>query len=583
MNLRRVVQDRSSIFVKLVLGFLLAVVPMYGAAIYLNESASDSVRHDLTQSLHARSRLFMNTFEQEMAATQRLIHYLSQDKDIQKLSTISPAMSRSEYFQAVNRVQDQMRLLKNSNSYINSAETYIPQLQMTLRESSYNPSMPETRWGAIMEAQNSELHVWNESLQMGMVYPETMHTGQEPNFVIAVQFDINRIEDSLKQLNTKGSGASIISLNQSWVLQDTSRQGFDKALLAQMKKNDTTDFTAFDTTLRYEDIDYHVYIEESAELNLLLAVHTPMADFEGPLGKYKTIFFVLSGISLLVVILFSSWIYQRIHRPLYLLVRSFRKMDLNNLERLELNHKPSDEFRYLYEQYNAMVKRMQGLIDESYKQKIRSQRSELKQLQSQINPHFLYNSFFTLHQMAEMWDIDNILPFTKHLGEYFRFITKSGHDEVSLCAEVSHAQAYTQIQSIRFQPRITASWDAIPDGQQNRKVPLLILQPLLENAYEHGMDHIEQGGIIEIRMKLVNDHLIISVEDNGQHLTDEQLQQLQERLQFSDLTEDMTGLFNVHHRLRLKYGKDGGLSFSRGELGGLRVEMILPAEKEEHL
>ena len=108
----------------------------------------------------------------------------------------------------------------------------------------------------------------------------------------------------------------------------------------------------------------------------------------GPAREIPHDLFGLSGFSLLVVILFSGWIYSRIHQPLQRMVRAFRNIDFDS-PRVELRHKHHDEFHYLYEQFNHMVKRLQVLIHEVFEQKIRSQRSELKQLQSQINPIFI--------------------------------------------------------------------------------------------------------------------------------------------------------------------------------------------------
>ena len=101
-----------------------------------------------------------------------------------------------------------------------------------------------------------------------------------------------------------------------------------------------------------------------------------------------------------------------------------------------------------------MVSKLNVLVKEVYEQKIRSQRAELKQLQSQVNPHFLYNSYFVLYRLAKIPDVDNVLRMARHLGEYFRFITRSRSDEVTLEEELKHTLAYIQIQMYRFDQRV---------------------------------------------------------------------------------------------------------------------------------
>ncbi|PIB49060.1 hypothetical protein AOA60_29080, partial [Pseudomonas sp. 2822-17] len=112
-----------------------------------------------------------------------------------------------------------------------------------------------------------------------------------------------------------------------------------------------------------------------------------------------------------------------------------------------IEHSKKDEFGFLYDRYNKMMRRLKVLIDQDYKQKMMMQKAELKQLQSQINPHFLYNSFFILNSLAKIEDTERIELFTNMLGEYFRFITKNGESEVPLVDEIKHARTYTEIQS----------------------------------------------------------------------------------------------------------------------------------------
>ncbi|MHA2855086.1 sensor histidine kinase [Paenibacillus sp. HGF5] len=576
----------KSIYPKIVAGFLLAIMPVYAAALYMNESGLASVEQEITQSLNARTNFFMRTLEQELRSTVLLMNDLSQDSDLQKLSTIAPAMSRSEYFQAINRLQGKMRLLQSSNQYVQEAKTYIPLIEKTIEQVSYEGAMPPEQMKALEEHPDRVIFEWKNKLLLGMVYPERLRNGNPPNFAIAAELSVPKMQTALLQLATGDGGAVLIGVDNSWVLTQEDGGGIGPRLAERidLEALTSTEFSKlpYNTKVKADGANYWVSVERSAFLNADLVVYVPEAEFLGPLGKYRMIFFGLSGFSLLVVILFSGWIYSRIHQPLQRMVRAFRNIDFDS-PRVELRHKHHDEFHYLYEQFNHMVKRLQVLIHEVFEQKIRSQRSELKQLQSQINPHFLYNSFFTLHQMGEMQDYENIVRFTRHLGEYFRFITRNAADEVSLKAEVGHAKAYVDIQSIRFHNRISAYWDDIPGDWERQDVPLLILQPLIENAYEHGLEEKEADGQIRVAMAAERHVLHIIVEDNGETLTDEKLRNLQSMTANSDVKGEITGLSNVHRRLRLKFGPAGGLTFSRSRLGGLRIDMTLPKQERSEM
>lgn len=572
----------NSIYPKLVTGFLLAIIPVYIVAMILNESGANHVREKNTQSIQARMTFYMRSLEQELSSTKMLMNNLSQDSDLQKLSTIAPAMPRSEYFQSVNRLHDKMRLLQGSNQYIESAKVYIPLISKTIQESSYVDPLPENQVAALIDAPNNVIFSWNHKLLLGLANPDYPRSGKDPGFVIVTELSISDLQQALLTLATGSGGAAIISSDQGWSIFNAGGEELGAQILSKVDQEALAEARllkqSYDENISLGNAAYWTSVMHSDYLNADLVMFVPQSEFIGPLSQYRMILFGLSTFSIIVVIVFSYWIYNRIHRPLHRMVRAFRKIDIGNLQ-VKLTHVHNDEFRYLYEQFNLMVERLEVLIHEVYEQKIRSQRFELKQLQSQINPHFLYNSFFTLHQMGEMHDFENIVRFTRILGEYFKFITRNASDDVALEAEVAHAKAYVDIQTIRFRHRIKAHWEPIPEAYTSYAVPLLVLQPLIENAYEHGLEDKEADGRIEINMYEDAEGLSICVEDNGEALTEDKLTQLRQLLACPEVNSEVTGLLNVHRRLQLKFGSAGGLQLSRSRLGGLKIEMRLPPEK----
>jgi two-component system, sensor histidine kinase YesM len=210
-----------------------------------------------------------------------------------------------------------------------------------------------------------------------------------------------------------------------------------------------------------------------------------------------------------------------------------------------------------------------------------TQRAELRQLQAQINPHFLYNSFFILYRMAKDEDYDNITTFLKYLAEYYRFITRDVQSEVPLASEVAHAHNYTEIQLMRFSRRISASFAELPERYRDMLVPRLILQPVIENAFEHGLKDVAEHGELIVEFIERDGTLLIGVEDNGTCLTDGDLDAMRSKLETGSEPFESTGIINIHRRLRLKFGEKSGLLLSRGNFGGLRVELKLEMKGQE--
>lgn len=572
-----------AIYSRLVLGFLCAIVPMYVAAMLMNDAASRSLKQEITQSLSARTHFFLGAFEQELRSTGVLINELSQDSDMQRLGAMASAMGIYDYFQAVDRIQSKMRLLQSSNQYVTAAQAYIPLIGKTIQGTSYIEAMPRDNITALQLKGEGPIIEWNGELQLGEVYPDGFRNGKEPNFAIVSRLSIPSIEQALEQLAGGNGGAALAALDGKWALYSDTNDKVASSLVQQLDLDAFSgDSLSYTSQMDVAGSRYWFNAEKSPYLNTLLIVYSPEAELLGPLGKYRYMFYGLSLFSALVIILFSAWIYSRIHQPLTRMVRAFRRLDLDNWQ-VELYHGHRDEFLYLYEQFNLMVQRMRLLVEEAYEQKIHSQRSELKQLQSQINPHFLYNSFFTLHQMAELYDFDNIIRLTKHLGAYFKFITRNASDKVPLKAELEHARSYAEIQTIRFHRRIAVHWEELPVGWEAFEVPVLIVQPLIENAYLHGLEDKEAGGIIAVGLTETADGLQLSIEDNGDSLTDELLEQLRRKLEEKRGSGEVTGVVNVHRRLRLEFGAAGGLKLMRGNSGGLRIVAAFPRKGEDGL
>ncbi|MNC39206.1 Sensor histidine kinase YehU [compost metagenome] len=225
-----------------------------------------------------------------------------------------------------------------------------------------------------------------------------------------------------------------------------------------------------------------------------------------------------------------------------------------------------------------MLGNLESLVDQVYKQQILTHRAELKQLQSQINPHFLYNSFFILNTMARLGDNEHLEQFTNQLGVYFQFITRSHAEEVPLADEVRHARVYTDIQSTRFAGRNRVEFGELPPQAEQIPVPRLILQPIIENAFNHGLEQRPADGILRVYFQHTADELFMIVEDNGSELSEEQLADLNRSFSGNDM--ETTGLVNIHLRIKLKFGGGSGLLLERSELGGLKATIrIVNAEK----
>jgi len=573
-----------SIYPKLVLAFLIVLSPMYLISWRMNDAGSSTVEKEITQSLLSRTSLYMNMLEFDLSRVITLLQEYVNDEDLLKLSSSAEVMSEIEKMQAQLGLKKRLDILKRSSKFVENASAFIPSMNRTVSANdNIFTSFNEDQFQALAKSTNrfeSPFLVWQDRIFISLPYPDpAVSSNQMPVFLLTVEISRKELADVLREFTNEGGGAVLAGEEMSWTVSGTRNEA-DKSMLDEADKKlaaETPDKAKIRSVTLKND-PYMMVSETSSKLGMTLFMYLPSKSVTASLDSYRSWFYILSVASIFIVLLFSYSIYLIIHQPLKKLVRSFRRIEQGNFN-LEMNYSLKDEFGYLYGQFNGMVKRLNVLVHEVYEQQYRARTAELRHLQSQINPHFLYNSYFILYRMAMLKDHDNVIYFTKHLGEYFEFITRDGAEEVPLGNEVKHARTYAEIQSVRFGNRIEVEFDELPEDAASYAVPRLILQPLIENCYNHGMEQKRKGGWIRVQFVCQPDKMLIVVEDNGGTMDDEKLRDLQSKLHQDDSELEHTGLLNVHRRIQIRYGGYGGLTLAIGEEQGLKVTMILPGEE----
>jgi two-component system sensor histidine kinase YesM len=242
----------------------------------------------------------------------------------------------------------------------------------------------------------------------------------------------------------------------------------------------------------------------------------------------------------------------------------------------------ADEFGFVYRQFNTMAKRIRDLIDEVNLEHLRLQEAELKMLQSQINPHFLYNSLNFIYQMAEAQDHENVARMAHYLGRYFRFATRSGTNTVRLREELDNVVAYIEIQRLRYPNRIEYR-ESVPEDLKDVSVPRLLLQPLVENAFVHGLDVREGSGEIRVHGARHGGVLQLQITDNGVGISASRLVQINSQLSNPLDGGKHIGLQNVAWRVRLRFGELGQLRMESQPGVGTTVWVTLPLHADDAL
>jgi two-component system sensor histidine kinase YesM len=278
----------------------------------------------------------------------------------------------------------------------------------------------------------------------------------------------------------------------------------------------------------------------------------------------------------------AAWIISTsIYIPIKALQNLTTTITQNDLKAL-VSHDNMDEITELGLNFNIMVGRIRELLDEKIQEQENLKKAELKALQAQINPHFLYNTLDTIVWMAEANKSDQVIEIVRVLSSFFRIALSKGKDWIPIRQEIEHVQSYLTIQKMRYRDILDYKIE-VDDDILDSTILKLTLQPLAENALYHGIKNKRGGGMIIIRARRANQtQVLLEVQDDGVGFTPYKLAQIRATLQ-----DDMGkisgkdggfGLENVNKRIELYYGKQYGLSVESEYQTGTRVMVTIPLQ-----
>ena len=330
--------------------------------------------------------------------------------------------------------------------------------------------------------------------------------------------------------------------------------------------------------LSIENGRYQVVTSDIAKNGLTLVTYYPLSKMLLPVNNITYITGAVLSVALLLGALYLLMYNRNILMQLNMLTYKLKRVEDGDLT-TQITELPDNEFYYVFDQFNHMIVRMNELFDEALKEQELRMQAELEQLQLQINPHFLYNSLSYIVTVAE--EPDAVRSMAVHLSRYYRYCTQKKMI-TTIKEEVSYARSYLEIMAMR--KRISYSIDIPQDIGELPIIPL-ILEPLIENAIEHGLEGCESAKQIKIEIGWTPSHAVTFViSDDGEGMTKEQIAALKERISRKERKEEESvGLWNVNQRLINYYSKSAALGFRRSRWGGLTVYFTIRSERKAEI
>lgn len=327
-----------------------------------------------------------------------------------------------------------------------------------------------------------------------------------------------------------------------------------------------------------EGENYVAYTGSEIQNGWRMVLALPEDYFIRNIEKFRDFIFgltFLTGVIAFFLIILSSY---RITKPLKSLSKAMEKVGQGDFQ-VNCPIEGGDEIAALGDSFNQMVRDMGTLIDSVYEQKMLKQQAEMKSLQMQINPHFLYNTLDTMNWIARIRGVNEVGYMAAALGNLMRY-SLSENDFVTIEEELRQLKSYIEIQNVRYGDRMTIVFE-IEERTKEYYIPKLLVQPILENAIVHGVENKLEPATIEIKIYAQGDDLYLTVEDDGVGMTQEAIESLMDMdYTASEQRHTSIGVCNVNRRIQAVFGAACGLQVQSQLGAGTKITLHLKILKE---
>ncbi len=578
------ITNRSLSF-RLFVMFFLVLVPIMTIQLAMYRWGTKAVTDELSSAAQSNVVYLRDHLERSLLDLFMQTDLLLNKQAINEFLIYNNSMSPAEYYISARNIISTLAVTQYSNPYVKEILLYYPALQLRISSKNGLDASIDAEYithrvstaksqGKIFVNLDDEFLVCNAK----QAYSELSRDAL-PHIYIEICLDNDAISRHLSSFsNYSNKNAFLINhytskmlFSDSFIMNISSIESLSSNTPNQEDKPNN------EPAIRHAD-DKNLYVScYSPILNCTFTQVIPAGTLLSIPRRFQYFIYAISVLSLLGSLVFILFLRYRIRGPLNALVYGYKQVGEGNFD-MKLSEKTMmiSEFRHLTIGFNDMIHQLNQLVYKDFEKNLRLQRAELKQLQSQINPHFLYNSFFFLRHMVKNDDSEQAIKLLTHLGDYFKYIGPNANENVHLIKEYQHAMDYLSIQLMRFEGKVVLNADTIPKSLETVLVPRLILQPLFENVFSHCKMHTEQTLMIYLRFeRLPHGYFCITISDNGTELSDEKLAELHSKLSVKKSSDATTGLININRRLVLMFGDSCGLKVSRSEFGGLQVQMLV--------
>mgnify|MGYP003292851483 FL=1 len=571
----------------LLIYFLLIVLPLGFFSLYSNFRVRTVVQN---QTLSAAQNAFDDTFLAidriwtqldeviDILATDPLVYAVASNDPrdftyIQRLQDSNQVATTFEQLRTLSGVDRIQLYVNNEYSYSNDQNNIVQINTISNCHWYHGATQTSTRYWCSpsdFSDQPAEERKWFSSMQT-IYNPRSI---QEPLAIVRVDIDQSRLHSILDGTSITENGMLLIMRGQNILLASCSDQDADKASsIAQQIK--PTGVPNWDIVVE-NGTRYYVQSRTLNSSGWHVASILPAKDIYHPGNMLSAEMLLIVAVVTVIAYLMAYFLSRSTLDRLSMLTKTMHEVENGNTE-VRMEPTGDDEIAQLIGSFNQMMDQMDSLMDDKVEYGRQIKNLELKALQAQINPHFLYNSLDLINCTAISHNIPEISKMVNALSKFYRLSLSKGREIISVRDELKHIKLYLEIQNLRFDNRIHVTWDLDPSAD-NCQVIKIILQPIVENAVIHGIfEKASKSGYLSITTRRFEDGIRITISDDGVGMDE---QTMRKNFTASDGIADTSGGYgvrNTNDRIKLAYGDSYGLTCSSTIGKGTTVTVHIPA------
>jgi two-component system, sensor histidine kinase YesM len=566
----------NSIRLKLVIGFLVLVVPLLFLIIYSNYYAANVAREEVAESNNKLVTLYMGTIDSTLKTVEEyLINTATFDHDIQQLEYF---LSEKDYslakIRAQSKIKDHILMFESVDSlflYSNHTQDFTEAFKLDsvpykdrvnarnyIRQVINENSLKVNEKGWHLKAIDGDHYLFRYIKTNGVV--------------VGAWLNLERLLIPLNLIEFGDIGSSF------FVTDDGVTVGAPSKVLEENAINLTGNIGNY--YLSGSKDKFLIVGQPSTTANFSLVALIPDEKITENFESIKQIATIVAFGSLLIIPLSLFLLNKGVLSPLHKIVYAMNRIGRGNLDARIPKYQTSEEFQLVNHTFNQMMDQIKELKINIYEERILKQKAELQYLQYQINPHFFMNTLNIIFNLAQVKKYDLVQEMALCLVRYFRYTLNANTDFVLLKDELTHVKNYLRIQELRFPTRFTYQID-VEEPLSGAGLPPVVIQTFVENAIKYAVsmdDAIHLSIKVETAVFDREDKMKITIEDTGVGFPETVLKDLNTGNRMRGNHGEHIGIWNVQRRLQLLYQERAWISFKNADPSGAWIELVLPVK-----